>query len=314
MASVSLLNIDYNNELRHPFISMDIHSGKAPARNPEPHYEHNDVPTSENGRIYTDITYEDIDSAVAIAVALQREFDKENLLLEAQLAYLQHTQPKSFSCGICFDEYQEDHAVRVSPCGHAYCRECLTGYAASKIEDHRYPILCPQCAADGNREDAPSEIGNEVIQQLGLTERQYGIFVDMQMSMFSVAIDCRKCHKTPRVDKNEYEKSEVIRCPMKGCGYMWCKLCSQPVNPSGPKHSCDGTNELDHLLKAQKWKRCPGCKTPTEKTAGCHYMMCIAPGCNTHFCYLCGQLIVRSAMRKEISAAKVKHDAGCTRG
>jgi len=60
-------------------------------------------------------------------------------------------------------------------------------------------------------------------------------------------------------------------------------------------------------VKQQGWKYCPTCKTPIQKGSGCHHMKCITPACNTHFCYTCGGLIVRSANGKEINTAVTKH-------
>ncbi|KAH9016425.1 hypothetical protein EDB83DRAFT_2439307, partial [Lactarius deliciosus] len=42
------------------------------------------------------------------------------------------------------------------------------------------------------------------------------------------------------------------------------------------------------------------CKTPIQKVSGCNHMTCLTPACNTHFCYHCGDLIVKSALRQEI--------------
>ncbi|KAI0650279.1 hypothetical protein C8Q79DRAFT_1006563 [Trametes meyenii] len=293
--------------------------GKSPALQ---HVDPIDIPTDSPADVsVVDIDIpddmQDVNSGTVpeidpLALAMQHEFDEENRQLEEQLKYLQKIQPKFFHCGICFDEFQEDNVARVAPCEHAYCRDCLTGYATSKIEEHRYPILCPQCTADKTRSEVPGEIDDEAVQKLGLTDKQYGIYVDMQMSKFSTMIDCRKCQQTLWVDRDEYQESKVITCPLQGCGYVWCKLCSQPVDNTVPEHSCDGTNELDHLMKEQGWKHCPGCKTPAEKIMGCNHIACGAPGCNTHFCYLCGELIVRSALPQEINTAKMNHYARCT--
>ncbi|KAJ7739825.1 hypothetical protein B0H16DRAFT_60005 [Mycena metata] len=79
----------------------------------------------------------------------------------------------------------------------------------------------------------------------------------------------------------------------------------------GPKHSCDGSSELEHLMKSRGWKHCPGCKTPFQKSSGCNHMTCMSPGCNTHFCYVCGKSIVRSAHRREIQTAVSAHYRRC---
>ncbi|KAJ7787910.1 hypothetical protein B0H14DRAFT_2951272 [Mycena olivaceomarginata] len=64
-------------------------------------------------------------------------------------------------------------------------------------------------------------------------------------------------------------------------------------------------------MKSRGWKHCPGCKTPFQKSDGCNHMTCMSPGCNTHFCYLCGQSIVRSALQREVRSAVSAHYRRC---
>ena len=146
-----------------------------------------------------------------LAAQLQRDFDEENRQLERQYKYLQVTQPTFFDCGVCLERCQEDFVARVMPCDHVYCRPCLQGWAVSKIQEHRYPILCPTCTADKARQSDPSgtccssieclmsrahgshpEIDDVMIQQLGLTDKQYEVFSEMQLARFSTIIHCRK--------------------------------------------------------------------------------------------------------------------------
>ncbi len=145
----------------------------------------------------------------ALAIELQRAYDAENRQLERQMKDLKDIQPVFFDCGVCLERYQDDHLARVMPCGHSYCRPCLRGYAVSKIEEHRFPIVCPSCSVDKNRsehggrpdsasrrclltESSLSELDEFAVQQLGLNEKQYEIFNEMQMARFSTIIHCRK--------------------------------------------------------------------------------------------------------------------------
>ncbi|KAI0751602.1 hypothetical protein C8Q80DRAFT_1268812 [Daedaleopsis nitida] len=246
-----------------------------------------------------------------LAVQMQKDFDEENRQLERQFRQLQHTQPKVFDCGICMDSLPEDIVARVMPCGHLYCRPCLKSWVVSTIERHRYPIMCPTCAPDKARSD-PSEIDDFMIQGLGLTDKQYDIYSEMQLARVSTIIHCRKCLATVFVDKVEYQEASTIVCPLRGCGYAWCKACSQAIEIGGPQHSCDGSSELSHLMQQHGWKHCPGCQTPAEKIDGCNHMTCMAPACNGHFCYLCGELIVQSVLRREIQSAVSRHYRRCT--
>src|SRR6201996_463827 len=122
------------------------------------------------------------------------------------------------------------------------------------------------------------------------------------------------------VARDEHEEAKIIPCPLPDCNNVWCKLCQQTIVLGGPEHSCDGTLELDHLMKEQGWKYCPcmsllayyhyhqsyspsfiACKTPIQKVSGCNHMsvrtnsliqclfgnqlnpspQCMTPACNT---------------------------------
>ena len=60
------------------------------------------------------------------------------------------------------------------------------------------------------------------------------------------------------VDKAEYQSMEIITCPLRGCNHVWCKRCESSIQRSGPRHTCDGSSELEHLAKASGWRHCPG--------------------------------------------------------
>ena len=58
------------------------------------------------------------------------------------------------------------------------------------------------------------------------------------------------------VDRDDYDNSAILACPI--CYHHWCKTCQQDTPLDGPEHSCDGSKELDNLVKNEGWKRCPG--------------------------------------------------------
>ena len=59
------------------------------------------------------------------------------------------------------------------------------------------------------------------------------------------------------VARDEHEEAKIIACPLPNCNHAWCKQCQQSIDFDGPRHSCDGSSELDHLMKQQGWKYCP---------------------------------------------------------
>lgn len=103
-------------------------------------------------------------------------------------------------------------------------------------------------------------------------------------------ISCPRCKESVFVDRAEYEAAPILVCPLPKCNYAWCKACQQAIVIDGPKHSCDGSSELEHLMQRRGWKHCPGsivlfvfpcvqaltsfsgCKTPFQKSSGCNHM------------------------------------------
>ena len=59
------------------------------------------------------------------------------------------------------------------------------------------------------------------------------------------------------VDKQDYLSCDVTVCPAPTCNRVWCKACGQEVRWN-VSHSCDGSYELDELMKEKGWRYCPG--------------------------------------------------------
>ncbi|TFK72289.1 hypothetical protein BDN72DRAFT_792665 [Pluteus cervinus] len=207
---------------------------------------------------------------------------------EEQFLEITHEEEKGFECGICMDDLPVSDVAIVDYCDHALCRDCLRNYVVTQIAERKFPIPCPLCAATKTKDGGSEWITENLIQILGIPEAQFAIFEEMQLVMYSVPVRCPGCRRSVNIDRQEYEENAILACPLPGCNYGWCKNCQQAIVQNGPRHSCDGTNELDHLMTQQGWKRCPRCKTPIQKTSGCNHMTCRVPGCNTEFCYVCG--------------------------
>ncbi|KAF8479399.1 hypothetical protein JB92DRAFT_3044501 [Gautieria morchelliformis] len=244
-----------------------------------------------------------------VAWRAQEEFDREYNALSSETARLRDSAQVLLECPICFQTYHENFVAQIDSCRHKLCSGCMTQFVTTKLEEHRYPIICPICQARQDVKD-PGVITRELVDQLGLTEAQYSMWTELELSQFSITLDCPKCRCSTFVDRNDHRDMQLLMCPLRGCNHVWCKDCQRPVNP-GTQHSCDGSLELDGLMKSRGWRYCPGCKTPTEKRDGCNHMTCPARGCNTHFCYFCGENIVRSAHQGDVGPAVTTHYRRC---
>ena len=88
------------------------------------------------------------DDDFSYAARLQSQFDSEDRELSAEHIRLVETIRPVFECGICMEEMPEDSVARPDPCLHAFCRGCMYEYVSTRLEEHKFPILCPTCTAD----------------------------------------------------------------------------------------------------------------------------------------------------------------------
>jgi len=252
-------------------------------------------------------------SSRELAALLQLQFDEENRLLLAERAELAAAAQRVFDCGVCMDTLPEEAIARFETCGHPFCRDCVRGFVASQIESRRFPVLCPTCTAEpGNNSESIGKVTRELVLDIGITEEQYETWIEMEMTDFLIRLQCPRCTHTNFFDKEEFEETRDLKCPHTDCNYVWCKACQQEIIPDGPEHSCDGSSELKHLVQEQGWKYCPTCSTPCEKISGCNFISCISPGCNSHFCYGCSELVIRSAVPAAVAEGKAAHYRRCT--
>ena len=88
----------------------------------------------------------DTDS-ILYAMSLQHKFDEEDRALSAQRTEFVESARGWFECGICMDEMPMDSIAIIDSCGHTFCRECLCRHVTARLDEHRFPILCPTCTA-----------------------------------------------------------------------------------------------------------------------------------------------------------------------
>ncbi|TCD67572.1 hypothetical protein EIP91_012269 [Steccherinum ochraceum] len=131
------------------------------------------------------------DDSVLLAAQKQKEYEEEDRSLRAQMQDLQQVVPATFTCSVCMDEHSEYMIARVDPCGHEFCRDCVRGYLKAKLGEHRYPILCPVCSTDRDKTD-PGTLSTLLVQQIGLSEEEFALFTEMELSAFSILLHCRK--------------------------------------------------------------------------------------------------------------------------
>lgn len=233
-----------------------------------------------------------------------------------------------FMCPICFESLRGSDGCYLSPCNHAFCRDCLTTYLrmkASEIGMHfRFnPFTCPvpQCRR-GIRIIScvkhyltPSlmdkvrtwyrELKNPPCYSLPQCLRRKCNGVMRKRTIDGSLIYCEVCSSewcercVRRVDTGTEQDAHELQCPMEDC-LLFCEryLAARPAK----KAQCEEkfpwikayAQTRVHDIALVRWIQensgqvCPGCHTGVERSEGCFHMSC---SCGTHFCYECGEEI-----------------------
>ncbi|KDR79183.1 hypothetical protein GALMADRAFT_63037 [Galerina marginata CBS 339.88] len=216
------------------------------------------------------------------------------------------SRSSAFECGICGDQLLAPEAMRIPVCQHTFCGECLRTYTSMKLREQRYPIACPSCLADGE----VGGIEHEIIEKLNLQSKDMDKLMELQMSVHAVSLNCPSCKKSMHVDRQDYVANNILTCPLPPCQYKWCRDCEMEIGLLNTEHHCKN-KKLDRLMRRKGWKYCPGCRTPIQKESGCNHMACGSPGCNVHFCYKCGDLIVDTSTGGNLGLAIGAHYTNC---
>ncbi|KAF8313200.1 hypothetical protein DL93DRAFT_2137769 [Clavulina sp. PMI_390] len=225
---------------------------------------------------------------------------------------------EEFDCSVCMDNIPMIDGVQVPGCGHKFCRKCLRNYLEIELQDKIFfPILCPNCRAEGTKDpasefDSPTvPVPSSLAEDIGLDNIHYKSWGKLGSRLNSAVIDCPDCQNSFLVSEEDYEASQILNCPVGHCGRRWCKSCDQKVEFEVFEHACDGEKEFQEWISQRDVTRCPECGLLYEIASGSPHMICYGPGCNTHFCCRDGQLITKSKNPQEVRIALEQHFSIC---
>jgi len=107
---------------------------------------------------------------------------------------------------------------------------------------------------------------------------------------------------TPNCGKLLIPEEVVLACEKVTCPTCFHPFCAGCCHAPHAGLSCEEAElqrldpELQKLLARERWVRCPSCRHLCERESGCNFMTCPSEECRsqTHFCYLCGELLAAS--------------------
>lgn len=244
-----------------------------------------------------------------------QDIDHPRLMLSSLVEYNNQKKEKLFAdsffnCEICFLSLLGSKCVRMTPCGHVHCRDCLRSHVTTKVQSGDVTkVDCP----DGScQEIIPPSIIKELVTP-DVFERYDRLLLQRTLDGMQDVVYCPRptCRcVTMRDDSN------MAQCPR--CMFSFCVLCKRvwhgiapcKLLPSDLEELRDTWESLDandrQVLEKQfgkdrlhkafeeydsyKWiesnaKLCPHCNAKIQKMFGCNKMTCTH--CRGHFCWLC---------------------------
>lgn len=187
----------------------------------------------------------------------------------------------SVFCKLCLSDVSIQAMYQLQLCQCRFCKYCMAVYVALKIREGDYTIECPDancdCSGELTLEEVESLVGSELFQ-LHLKFRK-----NTEVDKDPVKAWCPMpgCETVVSLPISKFEGPQCTTCP--ACTAVFCASCSEPWHPSQPCHT-DNAESLA-VPNDETIKRCPSCKVPIERDAGCAQMLC--KKCKHVFCWYC---------------------------
>ncbi|KAK4240120.1 hypothetical protein C8A03DRAFT_42324 [Achaetomium macrosporum] len=183
-------------------------------------------------------------------------------------------------CICCREDFvTENDALPTLPCGHNYCRECMSIMISQSLsEECKMP---PRCCT----QPIPSSIIKMVLprekqQQFLKAVVQYS--TPWEARVFCPNASCGEFIPPP--SKADPKHPFEVICT--NCKTRVCSMCKQAAHELG--QDCPEDHESETVLKMGEksgWRRCYKCRMLVELVQGCTHITC---RCKAQFCYICG--------------------------
>ncbi|OMJ79908.1 hypothetical protein SteCoe_19938 [Stentor coeruleus] len=175
-------------------------------------------------------------------------------------------------CTICLENEVQCQLL----CGHEYCKNCITLYIDTKIQDGEVlKIPCPTMTC--------SDINESLILQFASPEAVVKYHKFAYVKKLESDLKFRWCPQKECKGYGLYESSNKLKC--QECNFEFCFLCADQWH----RGECKFLKTLGSfsVRQGKKVKFCPVCYVRTEKNGGCDSIEC--KKCLTSWCWMCSR-------------------------
>lgn len=184
---------------------------------------------------------------------------------------------KTTTCDTCYYEIDINYSFKFD-CNHVSCKYCLRKLFKKASKDNEFwPLQC--C-----KKNIDLELAKKVLSKKSrYIFNQKNLEINSKKKMYCQNIICSQFICLDSVT------TDLVKCTK--CGTSNCTICkrSAPYPSEHGKNICshgqlEEEKQLEALILAENWKKCPECNQPIELSRGCNHIIC---KCGTHFCYFC---------------------------
>eukprot|EP00961_Rhodomonas_salina_P018881 254084-Rhodomonas_salina.1 len=183
---------------------------------------------------------------------------------------------KVFTCAICLESSEDFDAdwYECDTCTAQCCTTCLTKYLQVKTGESK-PLCCPDPSCDGQ---IPEDVAGQLVGAERLDKHKKHIRMKEDP-------DLRECPHCGVLNSGSADDPDMV---CSSCSGAFCFLHDvQHAGKACSKRAKAGCGLRSSMYISMHSTKCPGCKTPIQRSDGCPHMTCTL--CKTEFCYFCGK-------------------------
>jgi hypothetical protein len=240
----------------------------------------------------------------ALTIKGKRLHNQAGLILELK-SWIQRRTAERSHCSLCFSTFNKARllpACRRRGCHQHICTGCLNGWYglnAPGIIINTAALFCPFCRRPpAARTLAAYGKGVHAVGGLMRAVEDRGQWI------YAWCYECGFAR--------QYMERECARGALDALSQWKCETCidsalerariaedaARQAVARAARHDAQqriaAQRQLENAERVRKElefpvKECPGCRTPTQKTAGCDHMKCSVPRCGKDWCWTCGK-------------------------
>ncbi|KAK4311855.1 hypothetical protein Pmani_016677 [Petrolisthes manimaculis] len=184
-------------------------------------------------------------------------------------------------CKLCLSDVSIKEMYQLQQCLCRFCKYCMSVYVALKIREGDYNIQCPDANCDCQGELGMDELQILAGPELYQLHLKFKINLEVDCDPMRVWCPMPGCETIVQLGHSKHEGLQSATC--QACTAVFCAKCSLPWHPATP--CLPHPAETLAVPYDDTIKRCPSCKVPIERDAGCAQMLC--KRCKHVFCWYC---------------------------